>query len=233
MFREAGYRDGRNALCSMSQHTSTNKPTFRVFFLVFLMKQIFIVGLAKDNEVTLYYAEIGEHTTSKCKALNGPPPSPGHQLWHLRIYERLSVGFSEAENRSLFPHTSVMPSMSVLLIIVRLGVKDAFCKRDGGKVGHIWGGNAVFMLVIMMPSKGAPSAHRKINKSDPWIDPLAMNFGVSLEKAESLAYHLDEPIRRPGSPVYRRDSPTRSGTPRQRAFSTTTERSTSPEPSSR
>lgn len=152
---------------------------------------------------------------------------------HLR--KTVQSAFPTLKNHPLFPHTSVMPSMSVLLIIVRLGVKEAFCKRDGGKVGHIWGGNSAFMLFIMMPSKAAPSAHRKINKSDDstWIDPLAMNFRVSLGKAESLAYHLDEPIRRPSSPVYRRDSPKRFGTPRQRASSTTTERSTSPASSSR
>ncbi len=63
-------------------------------------------------------------------------------------------------------HASLTPSTSVLFIIPRLVPKEPFeCTRDDGKVGRIWGGNSAFMLFIMIFSKGAPSAHRKINMS--------------------------------------------------------------------
>ena len=74
-------------------------------------------------------------------------------------------------------HTSVMPSASVLFIIPRLDAKELFeCSKYDGKVGLIWGGNSAFMLFIMIFSKGAPSAHRKINISYIIIQPLATNL---------------------------------------------------------
>lgn len=60
-------------------------------------------------------------------------------------------------------HHHLMSSISVLSILSRLNVKELVCSRDDEKVGLIRGGNSALVLFIMMLSKGALSAHRKIN----------------------------------------------------------------------
>ena len=104
----------------------------------------------------------------------------------LCIDQNCITGFFEANIIFLLSHTSVMSSMSVLFIMPRLEVKEAFCKRDTGKVGAIWGGNSASMLFIMMFSKAAPSAHRKINKPYTWIYPSAIVFPICPRKKRKL-----------------------------------------------
>lgn len=69
-------------------------------------------------------------------------------------------------------HTVVVSFISVLFIMPRLDAKELFCSRDTGKTGLTCGGNSAFILIIIMLSNGAPSAHRKINMSSKGIYPL-------------------------------------------------------------